>query len=185
MKELTIVFGRFNPPTKGHEKLFKTAKELAVNGSLKIYPTKTQDQDKNPLSFDRKLYYLNLLLPVYSQYYCNDDNVKTIIDALVIASDESFDKVQIIVGSDRVETFKELTAKYNGELYTINDLKVISAGNRTEDEDKIEGVSASIARDAVRKDDYATFIRCLPEQVKEIHKKELYTDLSSILNGTT
>lgn len=184
MKELTIVFGRFNPPTRGHERLFTNAKKIAGNGVLRIYPTKTQDKDKNPLPFDRKLYYLNLLLPAYRQYYCNDDNVKTIIDALVVASDEGFEVVQIVVGSDRVDRFTELTRRYNGELYNISKLKVISAGDRNEELEQVEGVSASIARNAVRKSDYATFIKCLPEQVSEIYKRELFDELSSNLNET-
>ena len=33
---LTVVFGRFNPPTKGHEKLLQQAEKAAQGGDLKI-----------------------------------------------------------------------------------------------------------------------------------------------------
>jgi len=38
---LTIVFGRFNPPTVGHEKLLKAADRASAGGDLKIYPSRT------------------------------------------------------------------------------------------------------------------------------------------------
>ena len=47
-EDLTIVFGRFNPPTVGHEKLLSQAKKTAGGGDLKIYPSRTQDPKKNP-----------------------------------------------------------------------------------------------------------------------------------------
>ena len=49
---LTIVFGRFNPPTSGHEKLLGAARKAAAGGDLKIYPSRTQDDKKNPLDPD-------------------------------------------------------------------------------------------------------------------------------------
>ena len=33
---LTIVFGRFNPPTVGHDKLLKSAKRISAGGDVKI-----------------------------------------------------------------------------------------------------------------------------------------------------
>ena len=185
MGSLTVVYGRFNPPTAGHEKLFSTAENLARSSVLRIYPTRTQDKKKNPLPFHRKLYYLNALLPQFSQYYSNDEKVKTIFDALTIASEEGFKKVQVIVGGDRLEEFAKLTGKYNGELYEIDDLEVISAGNRDGDANQTEGISASKARDAVRRNDYPTFSKCLPENAEEAYKQELFLELSSLMNDTT
>ena len=46
---LTVAFGRFNPPTVGHEKLLSAAKKASAGGDLKIYPSRTQDPKKNPL----------------------------------------------------------------------------------------------------------------------------------------
>ena len=36
-KEVTFVFGRFNPPTIGHEKLFDQTKKLARSGTYRIH----------------------------------------------------------------------------------------------------------------------------------------------------
>lgn len=52
--EMTFVFGRFNPPTTGHEKLFEKLKKVS-GGSYRIYASKSQDAKKNPLTFKEKL----------------------------------------------------------------------------------------------------------------------------------
>ena len=38
--DITVVFGRFNPPTIGHEKLLQAAEKAAQGGDFKIYPSK-------------------------------------------------------------------------------------------------------------------------------------------------
>ena len=52
---LTVVFGSFNPPTAGHEKLLQQAEKVAAGGELKIYPSRTQDNKKNPIDPDMKV----------------------------------------------------------------------------------------------------------------------------------
>ena len=47
---LTVAFGRFNPPTVGHEKLLDATKRQAKGGDYKIYPSRSEDPKKNPLS---------------------------------------------------------------------------------------------------------------------------------------
>ena len=37
--DITVVFGRFNPPTIGHEKLLQAAEKAAQGGDFKIYPS--------------------------------------------------------------------------------------------------------------------------------------------------
>ena len=59
---VTVAFGRFNPPTVGHEKLMKAADKVAMGGPLKIYPSRTQDSKKNPLDPDT-VSYTHLTLP--------------------------------------------------------------------------------------------------------------------------
>ena len=54
--DLTVAFGRFNPPTMGHEKLLNHAKKISAGGDLKIYPSRSQDAKKNPLDPDMKVY---------------------------------------------------------------------------------------------------------------------------------
>jgi hypothetical protein len=46
---LTLVFGRFNPPTTGHKKLLDASAQVAGDGDLRIYPSRSFDPKKNPL----------------------------------------------------------------------------------------------------------------------------------------
>ena len=69
---LTIVFGRFNPPTIGHEKLLQAADKAAVGGELKIYPSRTSDPKKNPIDPDMKISYMKKMFPDYEEQIIND-----------------------------------------------------------------------------------------------------------------
>ena len=46
---IAITFGRFNPPTVGHEKLLSKVAESSKGGEYRIYPSRTVDAKKNPL----------------------------------------------------------------------------------------------------------------------------------------
>ena len=124
---LTVAFGRFNPPTSGHEKLLKAARKVAVGGDLKIYPSRTQDPKKNPLDPDMKVSYMKKMFPDFDEEIVNDDEMRSIFDVLTTASEQGYNNVNIMVGSDRQSEFENLATKYNGDLYTFDNIRVISA----------------------------------------------------------
>ena len=47
------------------------------------------------------------------------------------------------MGSDRVAEFDSLAQKYNGDLYDFEEIETVSAGQREDDEEGVEGMSAS------------------------------------------
>ena len=163
---LTIVFGRFNPPTKGHEKLLGAASKAAAGGDLKIYPSRTQDDKKNPLDPDMKISYMRKLFPDYDEQIINDAEMKSIFDVLTTA-DQEYENVNIVVGADRQSEFENLANKYNGDLYDFSNIRVISAGVRDSDAEGVEGMSASKMRKAVADDDFAAFKKGLPKGVDD------------------
>ena len=59
---LTIAFGRFNPPTTGHEKLLDTVASSSDDDDYMIVPSRSQDQKKNPLDADTKVSVMQLSL---------------------------------------------------------------------------------------------------------------------------
>jgi phosphopantetheine adenylyltransferase len=146
---LTIVFGRFNPPTVGHDKLLKSANRISAGGDVKIYPSRTQDPKKNPLDPDMKISFMKKMFPDFKEIIINDDNMRSIFDVLINANEEGYSSVNIVVGSDRQAEFENLAQKYNGDLYNFDLINVISAGVRDADADGIEGMSASKMRKAV------------------------------------
>ena len=171
---LTTAFGRFNPPTAGHEKLLSAARKAAAGGALKIYPSRSQDPKKNPLDPDMKISYMKKIFPDYEEEIINDSEMKTIFDVLSTAFEDGYKNVNIIVGADRQAEFENLATKYNGELYDFDNIRVISAGVRDADAAGVEGMSASKLRKAVADDDFRSFKSGMPKGVKDADTQAIF-----------
>ena len=180
-----IVFGRFNPPTVGHQKLLdKAAAEADRLGfDLKIYPSRTVDAKKNPLQPGAKIEYMKKMFPDYEEGIKDDPNARTIFDVLEACFNLGYKAVTIVVGQDRLSEFQSLAQKYNGDLYDFEELSVISAGARDPDSEGIEGMSASKMRDAVAKDDFKAFAKGIPN-IGNMEKKNLFNLIQKSMGAT-
>ena len=110
-----FAFGRFNPPTIGHQKLIELVQTQAkkVNGKGFIFLSHSQNPKKDPLSFNQKLAYLRTLI--------NDPDLEighseanTVIKALQVIEAQGRTRVIMVAGSDRVMEFDKLLKQYNG-----------------------------------------------------------------------
>ena len=171
---LTTAFGRFNPPTAGHEKLLQAARKASAGGALKIYPSRTQDPKKNPLDPDMKISYMKKMFPDFEEEIINDSEMVSIFDVLSTAFEDGYKNVNIIVGADRQAEFENLATKYNGELYDFDNIRVISAGVRDADAAGVEGMSASKLRKAVADDDFRAFKMGMPKSVKDADSQAIF-----------
>ena len=182
---VVVVFGRFNPPTIGHEKLLKKASSEAsrLGFDLKIYPSRSVDAKKNPLQPGAKIEYMKKMFSDYEESIKDDPNARTIFDVLVAAANLGYKGVTIVVGQDRLSEFQSLAQKYNGDLYNFEDLQVISAGARDPDSEGIEGMSASKMRDAVAKDDFKAFAKGIPN-IGNMEKKNLFNLIQKSMGAT-
>ncbi len=171
---LTTAFGRFNPPTAGHEKLLQAARKAAAGGALKIYPSRTQDPKKNPLDPDMKISYMKKMFPDFEEEIINDAEMVSIFDVLITAAEDGYKNVNIIVGADRQAEFENLATKYNGDLYDFENIRVISAGVRDSDAEGVEGMSASKLRKAVVDDDVASFKKGMPKKVNDADAQAIF-----------
>ena len=171
---LTVTFGRFNPPTVGHEKLLSAAKKISVGGDFKVYPSRTQDAKKNPLDPDMKISFMKKMFPDYAENIVNDSEMRSIFNVLTTASEEGYANVNIVVGSDRQSEFENLAQKYNGELYDFDMIRVVSAGARDADAEGVEGMSASKMRKAVADDDFDAFRRGTPKALDDGDTESLF-----------
>ena len=172
--DITLVFGRFNPPTIGHQKLLDKAKKAAGKGALRIYPSRSQDAKKNPLDTDTKYDVMQKMFLNHADSMVNDPNSKTIFDVLKKAYGDGYSNVNIVVGGDRVKEFDKLATEYNGKLYNFNSVKTISAGNRDADAEGIEGMSASKMRKAAAENDFETFSKGVPKSLDDKTVKQLF-----------
>ena len=182
---VVITFGRFNPPTVGHEKLLKSASSEAsrLGYDLKIYPSRSVDAKKNPLQPGAKIEYMKKMFPDYEESIKDDPNARTIFDVLEACFNLGYKAVTIVVGQDRLSEFQSLAQKYNGDLYDFEDLQVISGGARDPDSEGIEGMSASKMRDAVAKDDFKAFAKGIPN-IGNMEKKNLFNLIQKSMGAT-
>ena len=172
--DITVVFGRFNPPTIGHEKLLQAAEKAAQGGDFKIYPSRTQDPKKNPLDPDMKVSYMRKMFPKYEEQIVNDSEMISIFNVLTTAYEEGYKNVNIIVGADRQAEFENLANKYNKDLYDFKQIRVISAGVRDADAEGVEGMSASKMRKAVMDDDFEAFKKGTPKGINDGETRTLF-----------
>ena len=172
--DITVVFGRFNPPTVGHEKLLQAAEKAAQGGDLKIYPSRTQDAKKNPLDPDMKVSFMRKMFPDYEDRIVNDAEMVSIFNVLTTAYEEGYKNVNIIVGADRQAEFENLANKYNKDLYDFKQIRVISAGVRDADAEGVEGMSASKMRKAVADNDFEAFKKGTPSGAKTGDVQAMY-----------
>ena len=175
--DMTVAFGRFNPPTTGHEKLLNKVKQVAGRGNYEIYPSRSNDPSKNPLDPDTKIGYMQQMFPQHAKHIMNNPKTKTIFDALKGANERGAKSVNIVVGQDRQAEFENLANKYNNKLYKFDRINVISAGDRDPDGEGVSAMSASKLRKAAADDDYDTFRSGVPKALKDDSARKLYDSL--------
>ena len=186
-KQSTAVFsfGRLNPPTIGHQKLLQKIIQTSrkENGYACLFVSISQDSKKNPLSASKKITYIKKMFPKEARQIQIKDS-HTVLDALVELNDK-YDRIVMVVGSDRVGDFKSLLNKYNGVdsqhgYYKYEDIQIVSAGERDPDAEGASGMSASKMRAAAASGDYDSFALGMPDTFKD--GKILYKDIRLAMN---
>ena len=152
-----FAFGRFNPPTIGHQKLIETVLSTAekANGKAYLFLSHKQNNKTDPLDFKSKQSYIQQFYPNLA---VGDAGANTIIKALQKIQAEGRTRIIMVAGSDRVEEFQKLLNQYNGkpdkqgnDLYKFDSIDVVNAGQRDPDAEGVSGASASKARELANK----------------------------------
>jgi phosphopantetheine adenylyltransferase len=172
-KAIVFAFGRFNPPTNGHEKLMDKVASVSKGGAYRIYPSQSTDPKKNPLKFEEKVKFMRKMFPKHARSIIADKNIKTAVEVVTKLYDEGYTKVTMVVGSDRVTEFETLLNKYNGVkarhgYFNFKDgVQIVSAGERDPDSDDVSGMSASKLRAAASANDFEVFSKGMPSNYKD------------------
>ena len=177
---VVFAFGRYNPPTLGHEAVFQTVINTARSKGAEhtIFISATQKPKTDPLSFQFKLNYLK---KTYTGVNFNgDDTIRTIVQSLQELMSRGYKNVTMVAGSDRANEFKAFLDQYNNKPdkkgnipFQFDSIDVVSSGERDPDGEGITGISASGARAAAVAGDQATFMK----MVNAKFGGELYTEL--------
>src|SRR6056300_259046 len=164
-KSIAFTFGRFNPPTIGHEKLINKVAQQRTD-DYRIYLSKSEDTSKNPLNARVKLATMKQMFPRHSRnILLNPSNM--ILDIVTDLYKRGYSNITMVAGSDRVREFDTILKKYNGVksrhgLYDFDSISVASAGERDPDAEGATGMSASKMRAAAKSKDFASFKKGLP-----------------------
>ena len=177
MKTCHFTFGRFNPPTIGHEKLIRAVASYAGSGDYLIYPSQTFKKPNNPLPYEYKVEIMQKMFPwakIETEACCN-----TIIKVAQDMMMKEYTDIVMVVGSDRVADFDKLLQKQNSIDYAYKTIKVISAGDRDPDGDGAAGMSASKMREAAKEVKTTEFIKGIPDTLDTDEKMELMQKVRS------
>ena len=124
-KHVAITFGRFNPPHAGHGKLLDAVKAHGGDsGNYRIYPSRSQDHKKNPLSAHDKVGHMRKMFKGHKDAIQNNESQRNVFDILRDLNDEGHEHVTMVVGDDRVKEFEKLLGKYNGLHYDFKSINI-------------------------------------------------------------
>ena len=172
-----LTFGRMNPPTEGHGKVLAKAADVARRTGAKqvnVVSKKSGDK-KNPLTPSQKIQWLKSMFPGQDIAVAGADT-STLVAQIQHLHNTGVRDLTIVAGADRAKQYQDLLAKYNGEgkgkLFNFRKARVVSAGNRTDDQP-----SGTNAREAAKKDDQKSFNKGMPKHLKPNEKESMYHDL--------
>jgi hypothetical protein len=160
-KHITFCFGRMNPPTIGHEQVFKTM--AGQGGDYKIFVSQSQDKKDNPLDYATKIKFIKAIHKQYADAVVENSALNTVVKVASYLYDLGYRNATFVAGSDRLDSFKKLLSQYNGVegkahgYYKFDVLDFASAGERDPDSEGVSGVSASKARAAAATNDLEAF----------------------------
>jgi hypothetical protein len=185
-KKLTMLFGRMNPPTKGHEENIESLKKTAdkENSDHLVIASHSQDAKKNPLSPETKLKHLKRSFP-NTNIITSSKEKPTIMHHAADAHAKGYTHLHVIAGADRVDEYKRLLNHYNGKShdesgkpfkhgsYNFKKITVSSSGERK------KGISGTDMRNHAQNNDYKSFKSNLSSHMQnnDKHAKELFHDV--------
>ena len=183
---VVVAFGRFNPPTTGHEKLI----EKVMSESKKtpgaphfIYASHSENPKKDPLPYSKKIAYMKKMFPKHSSNIVTS-SARTIFEMATELYNKGFRNLIMVAGSDRVSEFDGLLNKYNNVksthgFYNFESISVVNAGERDPDSEGVEGMSASKMRAAASQNNFEQFKLGLPRGFSE--GKKLFADVRTYM----
>ncbi len=187
-KGVVFMFGRFNPPTIGHEKMVKRAIAVAKRAGIRdvrLYPSFTQDPKRNPLAHKEKVKWLRKFFKGVK--VIDDRDARTPFAAARKLSDEGVKRVIMIAGGDRIKEFQSQISKYikhkdPDKSFEFDEFQVVSAGERDPDAEDASGMSASKMRGFAAAKDFGNFVKGVPSRANKTDASGLFAALRKAMN---
>ena len=173
-KSVVITFGRFQPPTIGHEKLISAviAHANKIGAEHRIYASQSFDGNRpkaaisNPLQYTDKIKFMRKMFPK-ANIVKGDEDTNTFMRVLYQLEKEGYTTVHVVVGQDRVPEIRKTVDQYLGSSdpetgLNFKEFKVVSAGKRDPEAEGVEGMSASKLRAAAAENNFKLFKQGMP-----------------------
>jgi hypothetical protein len=182
-----MAFGRFNPPTIGHEKLIQKTEDVASqhSGTAHIIASHSEGTAKNPVPQQAKLGYLHNIVKPSTELSGSSKEEPTILHAAARLHKQGNKHLVVVAGSDRVNDYQNLLDQYNDGKkyphgsYKFKSIKVLSAGQRDPDAEGMAGMSGTKIREYARAGNTAKFRAALPDALKA-HANEIMGHIKAV-----
>jgi len=166
-KTVFFTFGRMNPPTIIHEKLFNTLSEKAGKNPYRIFLSPTSDDKDNPLLYESKVKFARKMFPCHGRSIVKTPEVKNLLEAAAYLYKKGYVHAVLVVGEDYKYESEILLEKYNGikhahGLFNFRSVKVVSIDNPKGSNSIVEKMTSVKLRKAVMADDFTSFSQGLP-----------------------
>lgn len=188
-KTLVFAFGRFNPPTRGHEALIlgMAKKAKLVKGDMVLFVSSSNDRNTNPLLYSEKVLIIKKTFPKLT---IGPSSVKNPLDALDWGKRQGYGAITMMIGDDdgkgetlqqyqeKIETWKRKSDPDN--LMAIN-VEVIPRRGAM-DPKKIKG---ELARELARKGDFEGLRKVMMSGMTDKMLKDVVAVIQARLGAIT
>lgn len=186
-KSAVMAFGRYNPPTVGHEKLINKVKDVAKehNAAAHVIASHSEGNSKNPIPQDKKVGYLKKVAGEGVHVSGSSKDKPTFLHHAAELYKSGVRHLHVVAGSDRVDDYKTKLAKYNDGKehahgsYKFHSITVHSSGERDPDAEGSEGMSGTKMRELAHAGKHKEFKAGLPKALHP-HAKEIADHIRSI-----
>ena len=169
-----FTFGRFQPPTVGHQENFMAVKKAAKGNDYRIYISQTVDKKgTNPLDPDTKLKYMIKMFPEHKGKIFSGPRDPTAVFQDIMK--DGYHEAYFLVGSDRVKAM-QWVKNYNHKDYSFRKMDIISSGERDADGDTF-AKSGTKMRRAAKVGDFTTFRKGIPSALQDKQCRELMIEI--------
>ena len=172
-KKVVFTFGRFQPPTSGHQLLIDKVVDVAnkKKAEHRIYASPGSDPKRNPLSYTNKIKYMKRMFP--NANIVKNASMKNPFIVAQSLSDEGYEEVTMVVGSDRVSEMRKALNRYIDE-FGFKKLTVVSAGKRDPDAEGAAGMSGTKMRKAAAEGNMRDFKKGVPKKLSKTDTEGLF-----------
>ena len=181
-----MTFGRFQPPTSGHELVMNKVIDVAnrLGFEHRIYTSTSQGNVKNPLRYKEKVGFLRAMFK--KNNIVEDSRVINPFYMMKQLSDQGYKDVVLVVGSDRVKDLRSQISKYikhkdKDKSFEFDKFRVVSSGKRDPDAEGTAGMSGTKMRQAVMDDEFDLFMSGLPRGTTQRLGQRLFNAIRKAL----